>query len=64
MSSPPCTNIKPPRTNLKPPIDDFLATVLKMTEALSTMPFEKRANEGGNAFFITVSGHTKNGSAE
>jgi len=49
-------NVKPPRTNLKSPIDDFLATVLKMTDASSTLPFEKGGNEGGNAFFITVSG--------
>jgi len=28
----------------------------KMTEALSSLPFEKGGNEGGNAFFITVSG--------
>jgi len=26
-----------------------------MTEALSSLPFEKGGNEGGNAFFITVS---------
>jgi len=28
----------------------------KMTEALSSLPFEKERNKGGNAFFITVSG--------
>jgi len=28
----------------------------KMTEALSSLPFEKGGNEGGNAFFVTVSG--------
>jgi len=28
----------------------------KMTEALSSLPFEKGGNEGGNAFFIAVSG--------
>jgi len=27
----------------------------KMTEASSSLPFEKRGNEGGSAFFITVS---------
>jgi len=27
----------------------------KMTEALSSLPFEKGGNEGGNAFFVTVS---------
>jgi len=27
-----------------------------MTETSSSLPFEKRGNEGGNAFFITVLG--------
>jgi len=26
-----------------------------MTEASSSLPFEKGGNEGGNAFFITIS---------
>jgi len=45
-------------------LDEFYCTVLvsrdagkwEMIEALSSLPFEKGGNEGGNAFVITVSG--------
>ena len=32
VKTPPCTNVKPPHTNVKPPIDDFLATVLGLSQ--------------------------------